>query len=102
MYLKLTVGLVVLLAVMLAAPAQAQKNYDVSPVDAVSSIGQCAEEDAEALPQGDVKLMQPPKDRRMVDDYTWGGDPDYGSPPYERWVHWWWYVMNVLYFYSCD
>lgn len=34
-----------------------------------------------------------------IEYHTWGGDPD---TPDQGWVSWWWFVMNVLYFYSCE
>ena len=37
---------------------------------------------------------------QSTDDHTWGGDPD--DPACMGWVSWWWYVMNVLYFYPLD
>ena len=47
------------------------------------------------VPSAQTAEIQP------IEDHTWGGDPD-DDPACMGWVSWWWYVMNVLYFYHLD
>lgn len=78
----------VLALVLLTLPAQAGEVSPCSDCDTTVNT-------APVLSQCETEESQP------IGDHTWGGDPD-ADPAYEGWVHWWWYVMNVLCFYSCD
>lgn len=98
---NLLVTFVAVLAMMLlTSPAQAdQTSAEPQDVTLTSSCSNCETTanitTAPAFPQGETGEIQP------IGDHTWGGDPD-ENPAYEGWVSWWWFVMNVLYYYSCD
>ena len=54
-----------------------------------------------ALPAQAEQAQDVTGQTQPLEDHTWGGDPD-DENEYGGWVHWWWYVMNVLFFYDCD
>ena len=89
---NLFVTAVAVLLLVMVAPVQADEPVSGN-VGLTTPRVDCQNTSPPMLAQGETEEIQP------YEDHTWGGDPDDEDGGL---VHWCWYVMNVLYHYSCD